>query len=563
MQKTRPNSSRTTTAMDENTMQDIATAWGNDALTFQLDDIPLLASPEIADYIQSMATQASPTMSNLFAEFLEEAPLAPSYPSPTQTPTDPYPLTQQSQTPSQPMINWPLPIDIPQFDDFPGLDLNLINADQIQTDFFPTNEITDTIQMPAYFPPAQLQIPTADSSFLLYGSQPPIPTRQFAPLTQRKSSRSEDSDSTDPENLALSDFETDTPRPSKIRKTDGEGSKSARKPIARAGGVDRDKPWIKTNRTKGLNTRAAKIADYRPEEHYTALASTPPSWQEFSYTPFGELAAGTTYTAEQLNRYLFEHPLHHTPNGYNPKRSGLQLRIQKNPSDSARRYPTYTSSRCRFKDCYGTHNCINQGQYRVAFDEQTFRNANTDPQHNAGYVHLYCLEKLLDFPLICANLNIRAEKRSLPKEPDARNRMRLGKTDALDGVVKSFTKACGRGELPADYPARNQWRHEGTLTHKLCVAKVEEDGPIRIKAIQDRGEKGSNYTQHLGNLEMESRERAKTRRHQAPSKGKAAPAPKGKGKGKGKRKRRDEESEDDEEEEILPRRTTKRTKAWR
>ncbi|KAI9873394.1 MAG: hypothetical protein M1830_009254 [Pleopsidium flavum] len=545
--------------MTDHTMQDIAAAYGDDELTSQLENIPLLASPDIENYLQSITNQASPTMTSLLEELFEEPAQATSYPSPTPQPlTDPYPLTQQGQAPSQPINDWPSPIDLSFLDDYPNT--NISHAGQIPFDYLPAIAITDAGQIPFNLPSTQHNAPIVDPSFLLCGSQLPYPMRHFTPLPQQGRNQSTGSDSSNPEDLALSDFETEveeSPRPNKTRKI-AEGAKSGLKPITRGAGVDRQKPWIKTNSTKGKNSRAAKIADYKPEDHYTALTCTPPSWQDFSYISFGELEAGRTYSAAQLNRYLFEHPLHQTPNGFNSKASGLQLRIQKNPADSARRYPTYTSSRCRFEKCFGKNNCINQGQYRVAFDEQTFRDANTDPQHNAGYVHLYCLEKHLDFPLICATLNIRVEKRSLPKEPDARNRMRLGKSAALEEVAKDFIKTCETGELPADYPPRNHWRHEGTLTHKLCLAKVEEDGPHRLKAIQERGEKGSIYTQHLGNLEMESKERAKTRKPQNQQKSKALAT-------RRKRKYIDEETDDDEanEEEIAPRRTTRRARARR
>ncbi|MCJ1361878.1 hypothetical protein MMC16_000979 [Acarospora aff. strigata] len=543
--------------MTDYTMQDIAAGCGDDDLTSQLENIPLLASPYPEDYSQTLANQPSPTNSNLLNELFGESREPTSYPSPNILPmTDPYLLTQPSQTPSQPAFHWPSPLDIGNFNDF--LDPDLIDAWQIPLDTFPAINIANNGQVPFNSLPTQAGAPIVDPAFLLYGSQIPNPSRHYTPLPQREREPSADGNSSDPEDLALSPLETGAEKTfitSKTQGTDHTGAKHRLKPIIRGWGVDSQKPWIKTNLTKGKNTRAARIADYKPEDHYTALASAPPSWQGFSYTPFGELEAGRTYTVEQLRRYLFEHPLHHTPNGYDPKRSGLQIRIQKNPADSARRYPTYASSRCRFIDCYGKNRCINQGQYRVAFDEQTHRAANTDPQHNAGYVHLYCLEKHLDFPLICANLNVRVETRSLPREPDARNRMLLGRSAALPDVAQTFIDTCELGVLPPDYPRRDhgRWRHEGSLTHRLCLAKMEEDGPQRMKAIRARGEKGSVYTQHLGNLEVESVEREKTRRHLNQQ------APKGTA---GKRKRGAEESEEEAEDEAYtPRRKTRRTRA--
>ncbi len=540
--------------MNTYTLQDIATAWEGDELTSQLQNIPLLESPGIESYIQNIPTQStthsSPT-SDLFKEFfsLGEAAEPKSYPSPTIQPmTNPYPLTQQSPTAPDAITDWPSAFDIPNLDDFP--DSNLIDGGQIPSNLLSPVDMTNNGQTSCGAQPVRPNAPIVDPSFLLYGSKAPNSSRHFTPLPQLRRNSFTGSDSSNPEDLALSPVEVqaeDIPMPKETLKADEGRLKLRPKPIIRGYGVDQDKPWIKTNSTKGKNTRAAKIADYRPEDHYTALSCAPSSWLNFNYTSFGELEAGNTYTAPQLNRYLFEHPLHYTPSGFDTKQSGLQLRIQKNPADSARRYPTYTSSRCRFAECYGRNHCINQGQYRVAFDEQTHRNANTDPQHNAGYVHLYCLERLLDFPLICANLNVRVEKRSLPNEPDARNRMRLGKSAALEDIANNFITSCETGVVPPDYPRRNQWRHEGTLTHKLCLAKVDEDGPTRWRAIQERGEKGSIYTQHLGNLEVEAVERDKTRKHKNQTTQK-----------KGKRKQMHQDSEDESDEEAYKPRPSKR-----
>ena len=539
-------------------MQDIAAAWEGDDLTYELENIPLLASPEIENYFQTFETQPSPTTNALLEELFGSPAEGTNYPSPDLPPmTDPYPLAQPSQTPPHPPTNWPSPINIPSLDDIPNLDdfpilegfpaLDTIDAGQIPLHTFSALDMTDNGQIPFDLSSTQATAPMVDTSFLLYGSQTPNPGRQYTPLPPVERHSSAGGDSTDPEDLALSPDEQ-APRATKIPRTGTAPAKPGLEPVIRAGwGVDQQKPWIKTNTTKGKNTRAAKIADYRPEDHYTALASPPSSWQDFTYTSFGELEAGKTYTAEELNRYLFQHPLHTDPDGnYDPKHSGLHIRLQKNPADSARRYPTFTSARCRFTDCYGKHNCINQGQYRVAFDEQSHRpGTNTDPQLNAGYVHLYCLEKHLDLPSICAHLNIRVENRALPKEPDARNRMRLGKSAALEDVAQQFITACEMGTPPADYPRREAWHHEGTLTHRLCVAKIEEDGPHRLRTIRERGEKGSIYTMHLGNLEVESVERAKTRKHA----NQRTPGL--------KRKEREEESEG-EEEDYRPKATKRR-----
>ncbi len=512
-------------AMTASTMQDIAAGWEGDHLTCELESIPLLASPEIDQFFPTLDPPQSPTTNTLLEELFEEPAGGNNYPSPDMPPlTDPYPLARSRQTPSQPPIDWPALIDIPNLDDLPNLDdipnlydfpaLETVDAGQTPIDATALDK-TNNGQIPFDVPPTQATALMVDPSFLLYGSRIPNPGRLYTPLPPLDCHSPTGNDCSDPEDLALSSAEQ-SPRREKTPRRDNAPVKPGLELIKRPGwGVDREKPWIKTNTTKGKNTRAAKIADYRPEDHYTALACAPASWQDFTYTTSGELEAGKTYTADQLNRYLFQHPLHHGPDGnHDPKHSGLRIRIQKNPADSARRYPTYTSSRCRFAACYGKHNCINQGQYRVAFDEQSHRApATTDPQLNAGYVHLYCLEKHLDLPAICARLHVLVENRELPREPGARNRMRLGQSAALENVAQGFIAACETGARPSGYPRRGEWRHEGSLTHKLCLAKIEEDGPHRLRKIRERDEKASNYTVHLGNLEVESEERAKTRMH--------------------------------------------------
>ena len=68
----------------------------------------------------------------------------------------------------------------------------------------------------------------------------------------------------------------------------------------------------------------------------------------------------------------------------------------------------------RLSDCCARLNLIGQAAFRVVFDER-HKHEDYDPLHNAGCIHLFCLEKYFDFPDICAKLNVSAEDRSLPK----------------------------------------------------------------------------------------------------------------------------------------------------
>ncbi|KAL9031265.1 MAG: hypothetical protein Q9196_000703 [Gyalolechia fulgens] len=260
-----------------------------------------------------------------------------------------------------------------------------------------------------------------------------------------------------------------------------------------------------------LNSRTTAIHQFDPSKVYDPLPAPLTSWSIFKYTAIGELETGRLYTPSQIYEYLYSNPLHTLPNGlYDPKNSGLHLLIQRNPADSARRYPTPSSNRCRFISCFATHNVINQGHIRVCFDEQSQFGHNNDPFHAAAYVHLNCLERFLDFPALCRDLSISPETRTLPHEPRGRNRMLLC-PDSLTHIAFQFIRACERGTL-RDYPAHAR-PHEGTLTWRLMSNKVAEETHIlKRQATVRGGVKASQLYVHLGDLEVESRVRDKTRK---------------------------------------------------
>ncbi|KAI4205991.1 MAG: hypothetical protein LQ346_001370 [Caloplaca aetnensis] len=307
-----------------------------------------------------------------------------------------------------------------------------------------------------------------------------------------------------------------------------------------------------------LNPRTKAIQ--QTEELNKKYEHVPPTrpWSTFKYSATGELNIGDLLTPSDIQRYLYEHPLHNLPSGvHDKKNSGLRLWIQRNPADSARRYPSHQANRCRFTECLATNNVINQGHLRVCFDEQTHLRLNNNPFFAAAYVHLNCLERFLDFPAICRDLNISPENRNLPHEPRGRNRMMLS-PDSSTHIAYSFIRKCENGMLNG-YP-RGARPHEGTLVWQLMSNKVAEESHIFRRQEAKRGDaKASRVNVHLGDLELEAQNRDKTRRvkYQVDRKG---PATK-------KRKAKDEsesESEGDSEEEVKtkPRRKyTKRSRA--
>ena len=300
-------------------------------------------------------------------------------------------------------------------------------------------------------------------------------------------------------------------------------------------------------RAKQLASRASRQTEYDAEAHYTPLPYVPQSWGCFRYTRFGELQPGDTFTVAQILHYLTNHPNHTDPSRQ------LMLWIQRLPADSKLRYPNgKLSHRCRFEACPGEFNLINQGHYRVAFDELTHSHPNHNPMHNAGYVHLFCFERFLDFPELCKFLDIRVETRTLPNEPKGRNGM-MFKTSAEVWLAQAFIETCRKDLTPDGYPhcSLPNRPHEGTLTHRLTVKKLEGETTHERAAREKRGGGDSVVSGHLGDLEKEARARSVTRqlvnqnRGGVPAKPKAKLGPKP-GSGQSRRKRGGDDDVEDE-----------------
>ena len=247
---------------------------------------------------------------------------------------------------------------------------------------------------------------------------------------------------------------------------------------------------------------------YKPNDQYTHPSQPPASWGGcFKYTKDGELLPQKLFSAEEITQYLFKRE---------PNARPVSLLVGRNPPNSRSRYPSVHSHRCRLQSCPATNNSIGQGTIAVTFVEDL--DPDHDPFLNAGYVHLFCLEKFCDFPRIVAQLEIFPDTRALLKEPRGKNQMRLG-TLAEEKVVNRFIRACKAGQVPEDYPHFDQENrpYEGTLCHKMALQKlartsvsVKEQWDMREKLA---GYKGSTLKYHLGNLEVEAVTRLLTRQH--------------------------------------------------
>ena len=206
---------------------------------------------------------------------------------------------------------------------------------------------------------------------------------------------------------------------------------------------------------------------------YKPLDIAPASWDIFVYTSFGELEPGRTYSTQELVRYLYSNPQHHMGEIYNPELGGLTLWIQRTPQDSSTLDHGHPQAGlCRFEDCEHNNNVIKAGDIRVAFDEHTKYIPNLDPKHNAGYVHLSCLEKKMYLPMLCRDLDIKPEDRVLPLERAQKNPMIMQDRTELDHVQRFITFCKDNGRAPRSYPGL------GTLYDEII-----RFGPSDLKGI--------------------------------------------------------------------------------
>ncbi|KAL9136870.1 MAG: hypothetical protein Q9175_001919 [Cornicularia normoerica] len=262
---------------------------------------------------------------------------------------------------------------------------------------------------------------------------------------------------------------------------------------------------------------------------YSPLCQAPKSWDIFEYTKDGELAS-RLFSAEEINRFLFNHPLH--AGHHRLKESSLRLRVHKTPASSAKRFPNGLF--CRFDHCQ--MRTINQGQLLVVVDELSVQYPDHDPYLNAAYVHLWCIERYCNFREVCSRLNVSAKGRDCDYEEGRKNKFCLSLEE--ERVVEDFVEACcvnvrrGINENPwvanlgrcpdqqkngCPHYVQPSLPYRGTLCHQLAVTKLHHGGRGRINLRQVRenraGYMGASIIRHLGDLSKEAKLRTFSRAH--------------------------------------------------
>lgn len=236
---------------------------------------------------------------------------------------------------------------------------------------------------------------------------------------------------------------------------------------------------------KGTNCHSY---DYKP------LNIAPTSWDIFEYNCFGELNPGRTYSVKELVRYLYSNPQNHVGETYNPKLGGLTLWVQRTPQDFAAEYGHPEACLCRFENCEHS-NLIKVGDVRVAFDELTKLNPSLNPQHNAGYVHLSCLEKEMNFPMLCKDLDVKPEARILPLGRTHDNPMILEDRTELEHVQRFITFCNDMGRAPQSYPS------QGLLIDEILRLRPKALAPkLRRKRGVRRENENKAKNQHAKNV---------------------------------------------------------------
>ena len=167
----------------------------------------------------------------------------------------------------------------------------------------------------------------------------------------------------------------------------------------------------------------------------------------YTYDRFGQLEGSEGFEKEVIEYYICNHHLYDERRNY--KDCGLTLWIQRAPQitdylDGA------APALCLYRDC-----CVNQSRYiepesiRIAFDEKTSR--GHDPQMNAGYVHLKCLEKYIPyFRQMFGIFNFKVEGRGPQKNgPWLRNPTIFSTINAI-AYTEEYLEDCRKESMVGD-----------------------------------------------------------------------------------------------------------------
>ncbi|KAK1982184.1 hypothetical protein LZ30DRAFT_54832 [Colletotrichum cereale] len=253
--------------------------------------------------------------------------------------------------------------------------------------------------------------------------------------------------------------------------------------------------------------RPAKAKDVDASEWYEALPEAPAPWggrdpktPMFQYNKEGELLPSLRFSREQIFYYLKERKDRGLP---------LTLWIQNVPHGCKTRVGDDRLRACRWSGCPAHKGTILKGFWRVCFDERPATSGKQhDPYHNAGYMHLWCLDRCFDLFEIAHAFDLKPDTRYFEKEE--RNPMAM--TRDHDELVMEFEK--WRASHAAAYeewqklctmnkmlglPIENRLvEKEAKLWHVLTTRHLALETPVRSNMRKRRG--GISIDKHKGDL---------------------------------------------------------------
>jgi len=246
------------------------------------------------------------------------------------------------------------------------------------------------------------------------------------------------------------------------------------------------------------NARTANIENFNADDYYEPNQVVPAEWvgpatgRTFTYTAEGELDPEAKFSPGELEDFLVNHPHNHPLLGSRPI-----LWIGNVPADAGKRYPTKDSAACRFQECPIANNTIKKGSYRVTIDEWGYNPEwmNKDPYHNAGYVHLYCLEKFMDLPgLYRHGVAVFADCREFK---EGRNKMAITRDyPSMKEIVEDYLKHAP--SLGDRAPGLDGW-YKNSLSLRLTEEHLRKQPATRQSVRGIRG--GNSIDVHKNNLD--------------------------------------------------------------
>jgi hypothetical protein len=200
--------------------------------------------------------------------------------------------------------------------------------------------------------------------------------------------------------------------------------------------------------------------------------------------------------------------------------------IQNVPADSSERYIDRRSDKCRFAECPVKNGTIHRGMWRLAFDE--VNDLRHDPFHCAGFVHLYCAERFMDFDKILAECHVRpdtrelefttssgqavADTKSMKITRDHDEMLHFANT-WISRQLRRYEEAkrlANGGPIP-----RPEFDFKTTLTHQLTESHLQLQCPARQKKRAKVASSGNTIDKHKGDLQkfadLDTKKRIKAR----------------------------------------------------